>query len=151
LQKEEGGYGLKKLVFAISVCIIILAGCSIKNEDKACLINWMHNLDSEQVEAFFWCAYDFKEENGEIELTPEAEKKLISILNNLKGNNIIWNKQLEGITPAFGFRLTIGDENYYINQAEAPSGQSEISFQGKQWWINNLDLYEFMKSFLNGT
>lgn len=142
---------MKKLVFTILVCIIIFTGCSIKNEDKAFLINWMHNLDSEQVEAFFWSAYDLKEENGEIKLTPDDERKLISILNNLKENNIIWNKQLEGITPAFGFRLTIGDENYYINQAEAPSGQSEISFQEKQWWINNLDLYEFMKSFLNGT
>lgn len=83
-------------------------------------------------EAFFWSQPISENSSSETESTTE-EEKLLSILNHLNKEDITWNKHLAGITPEYGFHLIIGDDDYYINQAEASQGQTEISFNGKQW------------------
>lgn len=129
----------------ISCIFIILTGCS--DNDKNNLLEWLHELDAEQTAIFIWYQQDNWEEK---ELTIEEEQALISILNELTTEDITWNKHLAGITPEYGFHLITGDDDYYINQAGAPHGQTEISFQGKQWWIESTKLYGLMKSFLTG-
>jgi hypothetical protein len=132
---------------ALVCCIfIILTGCSDNGKNN--LLEWVHELDAEQTEIFFW----YQRDNwNEKELTAEEERALISILNGLTTEDITWNKHLAGITPEYGFHLMAGDDDYYINQAGAPHGQTEISFQGKQWWIESTELFELMKAFLAGS
>lgn len=133
------------IVFAFSM-LILLEGCSTK--DKSAFIDWMQELDAQQTNVFFWA-----QENDfvEIELTSEEKLLLLSLLSEITSEDITLNKQQAGITPEYGFHLSVGEDDYYINQAEAPYGQTEIHFQGKQWWIESSELFELMKSFLNAS
>jgi hypothetical protein len=138
---------MRKIVIVFAFCmLILLAGCS--DNDKSELIDWMQELDAQQTNVFFWA-----QENdwAEIELTSEEKLRLLSLLSELTPEDITWNKQQAGITPEYGFHLSVGDDDYYINQAEAPHGQTEIHFQGKQWWLESAELFELMKSFLNAS
>lgn len=127
----------------VSCILILLTGCS--DNEKINLLEWLHELDAEQTELFIWYQQDNWKEK---ELTFEEKQALTSILNELTTEDITWNKHLAGITPEYGFHLITGDDDYYIDQAGAPHGQTEISFQGKLWWIESTKLYELMKSFL---
>ncbi len=133
------------MIAAVSCILIILSGCS--NNDKSKLVEWLHELAAEQVEIYIWNLQDNLTEM-KVELTAEEEQVLISILNELTTEDITWNKQLAGITPEYGFHLITGDDEYYINQAEAPHGQTEISFRGKLWWLDSTELDEYMKFIL---
>lgn len=138
---------MRKIVIVLVSCVlVILTGCSAS--DKNAFIEWMKELDAEQTDMFFWA-----QENdwAEIELTSEEEQKLLSILSGLTEDDITWNKHQAGITPEYGFHLTVGDDDYYINQAGSPYGQTEISFKGKLWWIDSNELFELMKSSLNAS
>ncbi len=133
---------MRKITVALLFCVLImLAGCS--NKDKASLVDMMHNLDAEQTKVFFWSEGEMQE----IELTAEETGKLLSILSNLTEACITENKHLAGITPEFGFHFIVNNNDYYINQAGAPHGETEIGYQEKQWWIENEVLYEYMQSF----
>ncbi|SHI02394.1 hypothetical protein SAMN02745823_01973 [Sporobacter termitidis DSM 10068] len=140
---------MKRMIAAVFFCVILLAGCA--DTDKVSLVSWMQNLDAEQTKVYFWSMDTQEEETGETELTPEERRKLISILSNLSEDDITWNRRLAGITPEYGFHLVAGDGDRYINQAGAPHGQTEISFEKKQWWIESSELFEFMKSFLEAS
>lgn len=135
------------MVLVLSI-LIVLAGCA--NNDKNKLVQWFHELDAHQTEISLWSMLD---DHPEIEtaLTADEEQTLISILHELTREDITWNKHFAGITPLYGFHLIVGDDDYHINQADAPRGQTEISFKGKLWWIESTELYEYMNSFLDAS
>lgn len=134
---------MKKTIFILSCIFAVsfLAGCS---SNKSALADWMRNLDEQQLAVYFWCN-DFDKEKS---LTDDEVQELVSIINSLKEDKLTENKHLAGITPEYGFHLLAGDEKYYINQANAPNGQTEIGFQDKLWWIKSSDLHDYMRSFL---
>ena len=125
-------------IFILSV----LLGCSAN--DKNSLADWLQHLDEEQLTVSFW-----SNGNEEKNLTEDEVQKVVSILNSLTEDNLTENKHLAGITPEFGFHLIAGGEDYYINQADAPMGQSEMGFHDKQWWIESSDFQDYMLSFVN--
>lgn len=108
-------------------------------------MEWIGELDAQQTDMFFWAQ---ENDFAEIELTSEEKLRLLSVLSELTPEDITWNKHQAGITPEYGFHLTVENDDYYINQAGAPFGQTETSFQGKQWWLESVELFELMKSFL---
>jgi len=134
---------MKKTIFvALSLlfALFLLVGCS---NDKAALADWMQSLGEQQLTVYFW------HNSSEKELTGEDVQKLVSITNDLAEDNFTENKHLEGITPEYGLRLVIGDNEYHINQADAHNGETEINFQGKQWWIKSSGLNDYMLLLLN--
>jgi len=134
----------KKTIFTVLSGIFIfslLLGCS-KN-DKEPLADWLRHLDEEQLVVYFWS------KGGEEKRLAEDEvRKLVSIIDSLTEASLTENERLEGITPEFGLHLVVEGENYYINQADAPKGQSEIGFHDQQWWIESSDLQDYMLSLL---
>ena len=138
---------MKKVAIVLASCMFfLLVACS--GNDKIAFIEWIGELDAKQTEIYFWAQ---ENDFAEIELTSDEKLSLLSLLNELTPEDISWNKHQAGITPEYGFHLTVGDDDYYINQAGAPLGQTEISFQGKLWWLESTELFDFMKSFLKAT
>jgi hypothetical protein len=123
------------LLFAL----LVLSGCS--GRDRAALADRLGALAPEQTSAFFW------DMTGEKALTGAEQQALITILGSLSEENLTENKHLAGITPEYGFHLVTDGGDYYINQADAPRGQSEMNYAGKQWWIESDTLQEFMLTF----
>ena len=137
---------MKKIITIPLACIgiiMLLFGCSV-NGDKAELLDWMHSLSKDNMEAYFCSDYM----NAEQSLSTEDVQTLISIFAAIDIENLTENKELAGITPEYGLRLVVNEKSYYIAQADAPKGQSEISLQNKQWWIESTELKDFMSSFL---
>ncbi len=137
---------MKKIIFIILTCLLVaLAGCS--DSDKAGLVGWMHELDAKQTTVYFWSQELLENPDSEIKLTPEETQALLSVLSRLDIDDITWNKTHAGITPTYGFHLIIDGEDYYINQAGSPHGQTEISFQGKLWLIESETLHALMQAY----
>ena len=135
-----------RIVKAIAAVWLALLLGACANGDRSSLAGWLQNLDPEQTQVSFWAAEnDFKD----IVLTREESQALIAILSNLSLKNLTENKHQAGITPEYGLRVAINNVDYNINQADAPRGQSEIHYRGKQWWIESKELQDFMRSFLN--
>lgn len=134
----------RTLLGALSVffTLSLLIGCS---NGKAALADWMQSLDEQRLIVFFW------HNSSEKKLTNEEVQKLVSITNNLSEDNFKENKHLAGITPEYGLRLVVGDEEYHINQSDAPNGETEINFQDKQWWIKSSDLRDYILSLINAS
>jgi hypothetical protein len=137
---------MKKIItipIAFIGIIVLLLICGI-NGDKSELLNWLHTFSKYNTEAYFCSDYM----NAEKALSAEDVQTLISVFKEIDSEKLNENKELAGITPEYGLRLVVNDECYYINQADAPKGQSEISFLNKQWWIESEKLEDFMRSFL---
>lgn len=118
-------------------------GCT--DRDKAALVDWLQQLDSEKTEITFWSwRYDYREQK----LTAEETDAVLTVLRSLSEEDITWNKHLAGTTPEYGFLLTIDGDDCYINQAGAPKGQTGISYAGKVWWIESEELHNLMLAFL---
>lgn len=138
---------MKKVSIVLASCMLfLLVGCSAN--DKSAFMEWMGGLDAKQTEIYFWAQ---ENDFAEIELTSGEKLRLLSLLNELTSEDITWNKHQAGITPEYGFHLTVENDDYYINQAGAPLGQTEISFQGKLWWLESVELFELMRSFLKAS
>ena len=133
---------MKKIIsitFIFSI-IILLVGCGPYGS-KAKLLDWLHSVSHDDIEAYFW------RNNAEHLLSSNDLQSRMIIFNDIKIEDLTENKELAGITPEYGLRLIVNEQDYHINQADAPGGQSEISFRNKQWWIENTELYDFMRNF----
>ena len=136
---------MKKVIttFIAILGIVLLVGCRL-NADKAELLDWMHSLNEDNIEVYFW-SYDMATEQL---LSAKDAQTLMSIFAAINIENLTENKELAGSTPEYGLRLVVNEKSYYLIQADAPKGQCEISFHNKQWWIESVELRKFMCSFL---
>lgn len=135
---------MRKSAITILLCaFVLLAGCA--GRDKAALVDWLQQLEREKTEITFWSQRDdFREQK----LAAEETDAVLSALRSLTEEEITWNKHLAGTTPEYGLYLTVDGTDYHINQASAPKGQTEISYAGKQWWLESEELHNLMLSSL---
>ncbi|MDR0490126.1 MAG: hypothetical protein LBH28_02600 [Oscillospiraceae bacterium] len=141
------------LCLILLVIIPLLVGCAYS--DKNALIEWFQSIDNEKVEIYLWSHRYFDDAAmNDRYLSKDDAQAVLTILAGIPSDALTWNKNLTGITPEYGFHLTIDGEDYYINNAEgpdglgSPGGQSEISFRDKLWWIYSIELRDLMLSLL---
>jgi len=133
----------KKLVVAILVVLLVACipvAVFFWRHPSASPAEWAQELSEESLSVVVW------DDFGEWALSDEEIRTLTTILNGLQPDAFHENKRQAGITPAFGIRLSVGDKEYYINEADSPAGQMEMGYQGKMWWIQSDSLYELVRS-----
>lgn len=132
------------------LALFLLTGVLRDRSRKAELADWLHGLTPERMEAVLWdSSRDGADESRA--LTRTETERLVSVLNGLTAENLAENKRLAGITPEYGACLTLAGKEYLLNQADAPRGQTELSFQNRQWWIESHPLSETLSGFLDGS
>lgn len=133
----------KKLVVVILTVLLvacILAAVFFLRNPSASPAEWAQELSEENLSVVVW------DDFGEQDLSDKEIQALATVLNGLQPDAFHENKRQAGITPAFGIRLSVGDKEYYINEADSPAGQMEIGYQGKMWWIQSDSLYELVQT-----
>lgn len=134
---------MKKLIALLLtlVCVSGLVGCS--NEETT-VWDWAQELNQEDVISVTPWRHD--DEHKEFDtLSDEETLELVTLLNDLTEDSFTENKNLAGGTPAFGIQIDIASETYYINESISPNGALEIRYSEKMWWIDNVELLDFVQ------
>lgn len=133
----------KKLVVVVLTVLLaacILAAVLFLRNPSTSPAEWAQELSEKNLSVVVW------DDFGEQDLSDKEIQVLGTILNGLQPDAFHENKRQAGITPAFGIRLSVGDKEYYINEADSPAGQMEMGYQGKMWWIQSDSLYELVRT-----
>ena len=127
-----------QVIALIVVLILLLAGCS---ESPKRITNWAQNLKAEDItDAVAWTSnFGGNYEDNEVQLSDSEIQELVSIINSLKENDFEYNKHNNGGTPDYGLRLSVGNTDYSFTNNERG-----MLFEGKQWWIDCKELFEFI-------
>lgn len=132
---------MKKRLFAILTLFILCLAIGYPAGDKADLLRWLKHQNADTTTVTVWSDHDFTQEKT---LTAEELTAFFAALQGLKKGALTENKHSAGITPDYGFHLVFDNKDYYLNQADGPHGQFEISYQNKQWWIESSALQKLL-------
>ena len=110
--------------------------------DEAAVWDWAQGIK----QADITCVTPRSEGKTFDALTTAEKRDLVMLLNKLTKDSFTENKELTGGTPSFGVEIVIGSEFYYVNEYNGPNGRLElVSYNGKQWIINDTDLFAFIQ------
>ncbi len=126
---------------AVLLLVTVAGGCAFMGMKTDTPWAWAQSIDANDVSVCIWDST-----NSEKHPTDTEKETLISILNSLKQEDFTQNKELSGITPGYGLRITTDGEEYYINEADAQYGSLEMNYDGKQWWLNSDELDSFISA-----
>ena len=129
----------KMAIYTLIAVVLIAAaavGCTFTG-GKDTPWSWAQELSPDSiVSAVSW------KENDDIEtLDADEIDELISLMNHLEKSNFSENKRLAGGTPTYGLRIETEDGLYYLNEASP----IEIGYADRQWWIDDVDLTNFVR------
>ncbi len=131
--------------FTISVIIIVIAATvmvtAVNFSGKARVCRWANELKDTDVGSIeFWVGNDINV------LSDEEKAEMVSLINKLDRKYFTENKHLAGTTEEFGSKINmVTGESFKLNEAPSPHGMLALEYDGKQWWIDNDPLYEFLK------
>lgn len=134
----------KTAVYTLVAVLLIAAvavGCTFTGANTDTPWAWAQSIDTNDASVYIWYST-----NNEKQLTDTEKETLVSMLNSLKQGNFTQNKELAGITPDYGLRITTDGAEYYINEADTQSGSFEMNYDGKQWWIGSDELHSFISA-----
>lgn len=131
---------IKKVIALILALIFVsgLAGCS---EKKPTVYDWAQGLNQEDITS----ATPWRQDEAFEPLNETETLELVSLLNKLTENSFTENKHLRGGTPVFGIEIVSASETFYLNESNGPNGALEMSYGEKLWWIDSVELYDFLQ------
>lgn len=131
-----------KLYMFIAVVLIaaVAVGCTFTGATKDGPWDWAREISAESItKAVPWADAEIFEELNDTE-----KETLAVLLNKLSPDDFIENEELAGGTPEYGLQIEMEGAFYNINQSIAPCGALEMNYDGKQWWIDNDELTNFI-------
>ncbi|MBE6961940.1 MAG: M56 family metallopeptidase [Ruminococcaceae bacterium] len=135
----------KMAAYTLAVVLVIsvfAAVCAFAGAEKNTPWQWAQSLSAEDIRF----AEPWTTEAADSRMLSDADTaKLTALLNVLDRNDFADNKRLAGGTPTYGLRIQTVDGTYHINQSIAASGQLEIQYAGKMWWIDDEKLADFVR------
>ena len=131
---------IKKVITLVLALIFVsgLAGCS---EKKPTVYDWVRGLNQEDITS----ATPWRQDEAFEPLNETETLELVSLLNKLTENSFTENKHLRGGTPTFGVEIVSASETFYLNESNGPNGALEMSYGEKLWWIDSVELYDFVQ------
>lgn len=134
------------MLVAVPLIAAVAAGCTFTGaKGTEGPWNWSQELSTEHVTGVVpWTAVPGSGESDFPKLSDEETDTLVRLLNALKRGDFTENSELTGGTPTYGLRIQTSAGTYHLNESIAPAGALEMRYNDTQWWIDSVELTEFV-------